>query len=63
MTDAAVLRAFRRLEANLQRARSDASLAYQVVPNSYTNGTLESVIAAQVALDVLGEAISDMIEQ
>jgi len=49
---------FPRLEAALRRAREETSFAYQFVPSSYTNGALEAVVAAQIALEVLGEEIS-----
>ena len=63
MTATGPLRAYRQLEAVLARAREECRLAYQFNPNSYTSGALRDVVAAQVALEVLGEEISALSDE
>jgi len=55
--------AFARVTSELQRALTEAKLAYQFVPNSYTCSCLQGCSATEAALAVLSDILEDALEE
>jgi hypothetical protein len=60
VTATPINRALSRAAAELREAVSQARLAYEFSPNSYTYGGLNACIAAQEALAVLSGHLEDL---
>jgi hypothetical protein len=52
-------RAAARATAEIKKAIAEAKAAYQFVPNTYTFGALSACLAAEQALAVLSDALSE----
>ena len=53
------LRTLRDLRRILREAVDQAKLGYQFSPNSYSYRAMSACLAAEVALDVLGDALAE----
>jgi hypothetical protein len=62
MTASAALRTYRDLRRILQRAIEQAKLAYQFNPGTYTYSAMSACMAAEQALEVLRDHMSDHFE-
>jgi hypothetical protein len=62
MTASPALRTFRDLRRILRSAVDQARLGYEFSPNSYSYGSLSACLAAEQALAVLHDDLSDHFE-